>query len=87
VLVIECNSEDAQYFFERSGITLDYNQERGRFERFFLNMAPSREVEGDFGYKIVYRGNLPFGITRTDTISEMEAKMPGITSYVKDYRF
>ena len=70
------------YDFLKSGIRLQFDTELGIFDRlrFQVHRGYSDEHQS-------YAGRLPFEIGRNDSVEEVEAKIPGSTMQLKDYRF
>jgi hypothetical protein len=78
-------SRDNEYKFydlPQSGITLDFSGQKNIFVAFTLFLDLGNDAPGQ-----CYRGNLPYGISRDDTKQILEARVPGITMAVKDYRY
>ncbi len=77
------NEKYWEYSFEKSGIDLSYDNEKGFFDHLTLHIATPSVKEG--GRK-PYLGDLPFGVERNDLKDDVEMKLPGATMVIKDYR-
>jgi hypothetical protein len=75
------------YDFPQSGIILDFDSKHQMFTAVTLFISIVPDENGDLGPGRPYSGNLPFGINKSDTFEEVEAKLPGGATTVKDYRF
>lgn len=71
------------YDFPKSGIGLHFDAKSGLFWSFSLFIAVPQVESGEVKS---YRGNLPYGINRSDTEEVVEQKFRGGTMAVKDYR-
>jgi hypothetical protein len=75
------------YDFPRSGVSLEFDTKLGMFIYLTLFVLVLSDENGELGSRRPYDGALPFGFTASDSYSEVEAKLPGGTMVVKDYRF
>ncbi len=75
------------YDFPQSGISLDFDSKHEMFTALTLFITIVPDENGDLGPGRPYSGKLPYGINRSDTFEEVEAKLPGGATTVKDYRF
>jgi hypothetical protein len=71
-----------EYYFPRSGISLDYDNQLGIFDQLRLHLRTFDTEE----YR-PFAGNLPYGIDRDDSAEAVEARLPGSTMLLKDYQF
>ena len=76
------NERHCDYWFRKSGIRLQFDNELGIFDQLFLELRTF-----DFEDCRPYGGKLPYGINRDDSADAVEAKLPGSTMQLKDYRF
>lgn len=81
--IIECPFEKYWgYSLPKSGISLNFDNELGIFDSFSLELRTFDSED----FK-PYVGRLPYGVSRDDSVAVVEAKLPGSTMEIKDYRF